>query len=307
MVEGAVADPIGARIGEYDIPVTLSLRRRGVSCLLGLVVSSGLLIACGNRAPSDGETGPDGSTSQPGSVSALPVGGGLDYQLGVAYDPPPGVTTVVRDRTAPPLKGGYTLCYVNAFQSQPGDGKRWDAGLLLEVDGKAVTDPDWPDETLLDTSTTAKRSRIVRTLAPWIAGCAKHGFDAVEFDNLDSYTRSHGALTRAHNVALARELTALAHDEGLAAAQKNIAEHAASLKKQVGFDLAVAEECAANRECDDYTRAYGDQVVDIEYTDHLPESFTSMCRQEGAPRLMILRDRDLLGPKEKGHVHRACP
>jgi hypothetical protein len=276
-----------------------SVRRPGRTALAGAVGLSLLLVgACA------GGGGPAGTsaTQRPG----LPSDTGFDYQLGGAYTPPDGVGVVVRDRSERPMEHGYSICYVNAFQTQPDDEADWDEDLLLHVDGAPVTDPDWPDETLLDTSTDPKRQRIVDVVRPWIRDCAERGYQAVEFDNLDSYTRSESALDLDDNTALASSLVALAHRDGLDAAQKNLAEHALTLKDSAGFDLAIAEECAANGECGDYTRAYGEAMVDIEYTDHLSHSFDQMCGQADRPRVMILRDRDLVTPKSKGYVYRAC-
>jgi hypothetical protein len=264
------------------------------------------------EAPSEGSTAASSGTAEattgadPGRVRPLPAGE-FDYQLGGAYDPARKVDVVVRDRGERPLSRGYSICYINAFQTQPDERDRWDDELLLTVKGKPVTDPDWPDENLLDTSSAETRAGIVKTLTPWIRGCARDGFDAVEFDNLDSYTRSKNALTMRDNAALAEELVKISHESGLAAAQKNLAEHAAALKDSAGFDLAVAEECAAYEECADYTDAYGDAVVDIEYADDLPEPFTELCKQAGTPEAMILRDRDLLTPGDAGYVYRRCP
>lgn len=167
-------------------------------------------------------------------------------------------------------------------------------------------DPDWPDEALLDTSTAAKREGIADRVGPWIEGCADAGFDAVEFDNLDSYTRSGGALTLDDNLTLAAELVDIAHASGLAAGQKNAAEDAARLHESAGFDFAVVEECAAYEECASFTDVYGDHVVDIEYTDELPRPFDEMCADDESPRSMVLRDRDLLTPDVDGHVFETC-
>jgi hypothetical protein len=305
--------------------VILNARRRRfafVSLLAATAASTSLALAgCAGAAPTDGEYRGDGDSATVDATSGtdpaiatrahsglrkLPTDAGFDYQLGGAYTPPKGVSVVGRDRTSNPLKGGYSICYVNAFQTQPGDAELWKSSLLLKVNGKLVKDPDWPDETLLDTSTKAKRQGILKVLKPWIKGCADKGYSAVEFDNLDSYTRSHQALRYKHNAALAEELVKAAHSYNLMAAQKNVAERSADLQRSAGFDMAVAEECAANEECGEYTRTYGSQVVDTEYTDNLPVTFTRMCQQARAPKLMILRDRDLLTPGKKGYVYKAC-
>ncbi len=273
--------------------------------VLGIVGCAG----ASGAASDDGSDSPASITAVSGadsSVSPVPTGTGFDYQLGGAYDAPDGVGVVARDRSAAPLEDGYSICYVNAFQTQPGDTKLWKSSLLLKKNGNPVTDPDWPDEILLDTSTASKRADIVKVLTPWIKGCARSGYAAVEFDNLDSYTRSGKALKYEHNAALAKSLVEVSHESGLAAAQKNVAERSTQLKRSAGFDLVVAEECAANEECAQYSSAYGTQVVDVEYTDNLPTSFSEMCKKHGAPELMILRDRDLLTPDEDGYVYEPC-
>ncbi|MGO1320281.1 MAG: endo alpha-1,4 polygalactosaminidase [Galactobacter sp.] len=275
-------------------------------CLAGVV-------ACSSPGPlSEPEAGHPSAGGDDIPGDALPSDVTFDYQLGGAYPPPRGADVVVRDRTEEPLRTGYSICYVNAFQTQPGDAetpdqKLWEADLLLTKGGEPVADPEWPDEFLLDTSTERQRERIAEIVSGWIHGCSADGFQAVEFDNLDSYTRSGGALTLEDNTALASILTEVAHRDGLAVAQKNLAEHASTLKDAAGFDLAVAEECGANEECGEYTAAYGDQVLDIEYTDNLPSAFEDLCGQEGAPKSMILRDRDLVTPEDDGYVYRTCP
>ncbi|MFD0524047.1 endo alpha-1,4 polygalactosaminidase [Paractinoplanes durhamensis] len=122
-----------------------------------------------------------------------PANGRFDYQLGGAYPPDTNVKIVDRDRTAKPAPGVYSICYVNAFQTQPGENSWWQRHhndlLLREKDGY-VEDEDWPDERLLDISTAAKRTALAGIIGGWFADCAKAGFRAVEPDNLDSYTRS---------------------------------------------------------------------------------------------------------------------
>lgn len=239
-------------------------------------------------------------------VALPPAGATPDYQLGGAYEPADGVGIVGRDRSDPPADGMYSICYVNGFQTQPGELEDWDAELLLQRDGAPVFDPDWPDEALLDTSSADRRDRIAARVGAWIEGCADAGFDAVEFDNLDSYTRSDAALTLEDNLALASALVDSAHDAGLAAGQKNAAEDAPALRDRAGFDFAVVEECGAYEECGSFTEVYGDAVIDIEYTDELPRTFAEMCADEASPASMVLRDRDLLTPDDSRHVFETC-
>jgi hypothetical protein len=107
-----------------------------------------------------------------------------------------GTELVVRDRTEPPVEGVFSVCYVNGFQTQPGE---------LDV---------WPDDVLLDTSTSSRRDAIVKVVSPWIQGCADAGLQAVGVDNLDGFTRSHGALTLEDNLALAPRRTRLVESDG---------------------------------------------------------------------------------------------
>lgn len=252
-----------------------------------------------------------GGLTGAGVVSAAdglpPVGGAPDYQLGATYAPPAPVTIVGRDRTARPAPNTYSICYVNAFQTQPGEQQAWPADVLLrDAQGDPVHDPDWPDEILLDTRTSAQRDAIVQRVGSWISGCADSGFNAVEFDNLDSYSRSGAVLRRADAVAVAHDLVTAAHRAGLSAAQKNAGGDAAEFRRAAGFDFAVAEECAAYDECGSYTAVYGAQVIDVEYTDNLPRPFGDMCADPATPRSVVLRDRGLVAPSSPNYRFELC-
>ncbi|MFK4728301.1 endo alpha-1,4 polygalactosaminidase [Agromyces mediolanus] len=275
-----------------------------------VLVLAGCAAGAGGDDASSGtgsdEASPGAATVVPDGVALPPPGAAPDYQLGGAYDPAEGVGIVARDRSAPPAEGRYSICYVNGFQTQPGELDDWPAELLLQQDGAPVFDPDWPDEALLDHSTPERRSAIAAIVEPWIVGCAEAGYDAVEFDNLDSYTRSGGALRLDDAAELARLLVSAAHDAGLAAGQKNAAEDAALLRERAGFDFAVTEECAAYEECGAYAAVYGEHVIDIEYVDELPEPFAELCATPDAPRSMVLRDRPLGVPGDEGYVFELC-
>jgi hypothetical protein len=232
-----------------------------------------------------------------------PVGTPFDYQLGGAYPAPAGVSAVVRDGSAEPAGRGYDICYVNGFQSQP--GVSWPDDLLLHTrSGELLVDPGWPDEHLFDISTAERRSELATLLAPVVAGCAEAGYEAVEFDNLDSYTRSEGALTLEHAVAFASLLVTGAKVAGLAVAQKNTAELGARGRDEIGFDFAITEECDRYDECDAFRSAYDRRVLDIEYADDLRGGADAVCRRTGGGT--IIRDRDLLPRGEPGYVYRAC-
>lgn len=272
--------------------------RRGFAAVGSAVLSVALLCGCSALAPESGEADAD--------VALPPVAGKPDYQLGGAYPPSDDVMIVGRDRAAEPAQDRYSICYVNGFQTQPGELELWDDDLLVTVDGEPLTDPDWPDEVLVDSSTADKRERILALVSPWIRGCAESGFDAVEFDNLDSFTRSEGVLDVDDNLALATAYVEVAHAAGLAAGQKNAAEFARRLHDEAGFDFAVVEECAAYQECERYRDVYGPAVVDIEYTDDLPRTWAEICADPTTPASVVLRDRDLTVEGDPEHVATHC-
>ncbi|TXS44498.1 endo alpha-1,4 polygalactosaminidase [Streptomyces sp. t39] len=272
--------------------------------LLGVLLL--LTAACTSDPAGNSGGGTDGRGAAPAEVRPPAAGAAFDYQLGGAYPPPDGVRAVARDRTAEPAAGLYNICYVNAFQTQPDEAVDWwrenHPGLLLrDGDGELVVDEDW-DEPLLDISSKANRTALLAVVGPWIDGCADDGYDAVEPDNLDSWTRSDGLLTQDHAIAFARMLSDRAHAKGMAIAQKNTAE-LLTARARTGFDFAVVEECARYDECGEFAAAYDGRVFDVEYTER---DFAAGCRAWGERVSMTLRDLDVLPAGEPGHVHRRC-
>ncbi|WP_380170405.1 endo alpha-1,4 polygalactosaminidase [Kineococcus sp. DHX-1] len=238
-----------------------------------------------------------------------PAGAVADYQLGGAYEPADDVRVVVRDRTAEPAAGLYSVCYVNAFQTQPQETGEWlrdHPDLLLRVDGDVVQDPGWPGEFLLDTTTPDKRAALAEVVGAWIDGCADAGFQAVEADNLDSATRSDGVLTMADAYAYSALLSARAHARGLAYAQKNAAGTTAEQARAAGFDFAVAESCQVYAECGDYTDVHGDRVLEVEYADDGREPFEEACAARGGEVSVVYRDRELLPRGVPGYEFDHC-
>lgn len=199
-----------------------------------------------------------------------PVGTHWDYQIGGVRTAPSSFGIIDRDRNAAPMAGRYNICYVNGFQTQADEKHFWRDSpgrwrLVLKDNGHAVVDSVW-GEWVLDIRTPHKRARLSTIVGRWTDGCAAKGYDAVEFDNLDSFSRSHGLISRADARAYAALLTARAHDDGLAAAQKNWVELGDAGPK-LGFDFAIAEECGRWHECAGYIATYGAEVLDVEYRD----------------------------------------
>ena len=234
-----------------------------------------------------GLLGPVGQASA-ADIVAPPTGTDVDYQLGGNAPVPDNVGIVVRDRTAKPLAGAYSVCYVNGFQTQPNEKRFWRKreNLLLHKDGRIVVDSAW-GEWLLDIGTAKKRDRLATIMGRWIRGCAADGYQAVEFDNLDSFTRSKGMLERADANRFARLLVAAAHDADLAAGQKNRAPWDG---KTVGYDFAMCEEGGQWHECGSYVDHYGDEVLVVEYRRKI---FNRTCSRWGDRLAIVLRDLDL--------------
>lgn len=238
----------------------------------------------------------------------FPAGGRFDYQIGGAYRPPAGVVIVDRDRHAHPVAGRYNICYVNAFQAQPAELAWWRRNhrnlLLHDRAGHEVVDRGW-NEVLLDVGTRAKRRAVAAIVGRWIDGCARRDFQAIEPDNLDSWTRSKRLLTARDAVAFAAMLSRRAHRDGLLIAQKNAAG-LARRRSTTGFDFAIAEECQVYRECSSYTRVYGRAVIEIEYADNGRRAFARACAVRGSRISIELVDRDVLPAGAPGHVRRFC-
>ncbi len=233
------------------------------------------VLVAGPTAAYAGTTGPE----------LPPTGTDWDYQLGGNRPVPDRVGVVVRDRRAAPLGGDvYDVCYVNGLQTQPDEKRFWRDHwrLVLKRHGRPVVDGAW-GEWLLDLRTAAKRRALARIVGGWTDGCADDGFLAVEFDNLDSFTRSHGLLDAADARRYAERLVDRAHDAGLAAAQKNRAQWDG---RAVGYDFAIAEQCAQYDECGDYTAHY-DHVLAVEYRKH---PFRTACRDWSEQVAVVRRD-----------------
>lgn len=242
-------------------------------------------------------------------VTPPPGAAVFDYQIGGAYHPERGVRIVDRDRTESPAPGYYNICYINAFQTQPGERRWWVAHhpnlLLRNGTGGFLADPDWPGEYILNTSTAARRTSIARIVGGWIDGCARKGFDAVEPDNLDSWTRTgvNHRLTRADNLDLATRLARRAHEDGLAIGQKNTVEVSRVGRTQVHFDFAIAEECQVYSECGGYRTYYGSRVYEIEYRR---SAYRAACASRSGKISIILRDLDVTPRGDPQYVYEHC-
>ncbi|MEO9237887.1 MAG: endo alpha-1,4 polygalactosaminidase [Jatrophihabitantaceae bacterium] len=247
-------------------------------------------------------------TARAASVTLPPAAGKFSYQIGGGYPPAAGVTIVDRDHSEPPAAGRYSICYLNAYQAQPDALAWWTAQhprlLLRGKAGAVVIDDEW-DEALFDISSPSRRAELLSVIGGWIDHCAAAGYRAVEADNLDSYTRSDGLLSAANALAFGRALAQRAHHDGLAIGQKNAAELSMQAR-QAGFDFAIAEECQAYSECESYSAVYGNELIEIEYTDQPARLFNAACASRGRSVSVVLRDRNVTPAGDSAHVERWC-
>ena len=222
------------------------------------------------------------------TITLPPTGTDWDNQLGGSRPVPHHVGIVERDRRAHPVAGKYDICYVNGFQTQADEKAFWHRhwSLVLQRQGKPVGDSVW-GEWLLDIRTGRKRAALARIMGRWTDRCAADGYDAVEYDNLDSFSRSHGMITQAQTKAYASLLVGRAHAAGLAAAQKNRAGWNGT---KVGFDFAIAEQCAQYHECGSYVHHYGRHVLAVEYH---ATAFARACRHWSDRIAVVRRDVNL--------------
>ncbi len=274
-----------------------------------VVLAAALLVAgCGSDSGSD-----DGADA----VSPPPANAAFDYQISGDYPLPKGVTVVSRDWFIgePAPDPAYSICYVNAFQTQADEGgtnrpdahSNWPQDLVLNDLGD---DPNWGGEYVIDLSTAARREAAAEWVQQMIDGCAEKGFDAIEFDNLDSWTRFDGTplekrvpFGKPEALAYAKLLAERTHEAGLAAGQKNAADITPAQAKQVGFDFAIAEECSRWDECDRYQKVYGDKVIEIEYRK---KDFDKACATVGPEISVVYRDLQVSKPDAPKYVYDNC-
>lgn len=262
-----------------------------VQFLAGAVLGAAVLVGTACSA----------SAAPTAAFAPPPVKAGFDYQIGGAYAPPSGVRVVSRDHTAQPAVGLYNICYVNAFQAQPNAEGEWGDLLLRDAGGNVVVDGEW-GEALLDLRTADKRQRVAAKVNVWVDGCAAKGFQAIEPDNYDSFTRSQDLLSDSDAQAYIRLLSAHAHEKGLAIAQKNTLE-LAGRRHANGLDFAIAEECGEQDNCGEYTPAFGDHVIVIEYTD---DGLAHACDRWGGSLSIVRRDLDVVPAGSSGYVRKTC-
>jgi endo-alpha-1,4-polygalactosaminidase (GH114 family) len=191
-------------------------------------------------------------------------------------------------------RGGHAVCYLSAGTAE---NFRPDYDKYVQFDrthghsliGKPFSGR-FPNEYWLNLSNNrGQRDFILRQLAARTRKCANAGFDAVEFDNVETYaqpTRVTGWHVSAHtqlifNTALAK----MAHANGLSVGLKNDLGQVPRLEPK--FDFAVNEQCFQYHECTNNPspgyKAFlrdGKPVFQVEYRIP-PSSFCSDANRLG--------------------------
>ncbi|MBR7677677.1 endo alpha-1,4 polygalactosaminidase [Streptomyces daliensis] len=276
--------------------------RRGLATLAAVVaaVAGGVLMP--TAADAVRPAADTARAAAPTSVTLPPTHADFDYQIGGAYTPPDGVEVVSRAHESTPADGLYNICYVNAFQTQPGAEEEWDSDLLLRDDaGEVVYDSEW-GEAVLDLTTKDKRERIAKKVNGWVDECAEKGFQAVEPDNYDTFDRYADYLTPEQAKSLLGLIADHAHERNLAVAQKNTVELSAD-RESVGLDFAIAEECGKWTECDGYVEEFGDHVIVIEYS---AEGLATACEGWSDRLSIVRRDKDVRPIGHADYLRETC-
>jgi hypothetical protein len=190
----------------------------------------------------------------------------------------PASTVAALHRSMP---GRGVVCYIDA-----GTWENWrpDAGKFPKY-LLGLEDGGWPGERWLNIARfQGTLSAIMRAR---VAMCRSKGFNAVDFDNVDSYTNDTGfPLTAANQLAYDVFLANTAHRLGLSVALKNDIEQIPELLPY--FDFAIDEQCFEYADCltSQNSGEYGlnefvtegKAVFDIEYHRKLSQFCSAAAR-----------------------------
>lgn len=199
-------------------------------------------------------------------------------------------TTTAQQVAALHAQGKKVIAYISAGTIED---DRPDINLLpKEVIGQVY--PEWPKERWLDIRQREK-------LRPWLNSridrIISKGFDAIEPDNLDSYSNETGFDISINDTKLYCDfLIKLAHDKGLGIGQKNVPELSAEYSKK--FDWVLTED-AFDQKWENDVKPYITQnkpVFAVEYTDNMSQSAfqNNVCpKAQNLKYSAILKKRDL--------------
>jgi len=153
-------------------------------------------------------------------------------------------------------RGGHAICYLSAgtaenfrpdYQKYVQFNRTHDHSLI----GKPFSSR-FPNEYWLNINNNrGQRDFILKQMAERTRKCANGGFDAVEYDNVETYaqpTRVTGWHVKARTqLTFNRALARIAHSNGLAVGLKNDLGQVPRLEPD--FDFAINEQCFQYHEC----------------------------------------------------------
>ena len=156
------------------------------------------------------------------------------------------------------VKGIRAVCYLSAgsWEKWRPDAKKFPASVLGRSNG-------WPGERWLDIRKLSVLAPIMRAR---VRMCARKGFDAVEWDNVDGYENATGfPLTGAEQLRYNVFLANAARRRGMSVLLKNDLDQIPKLLRY--FDGALNEQCFQYHECRALRRFVqaGKPVFNVEY------------------------------------------
>jgi hypothetical protein len=174
-------------------------------------------------------------------------------------------------------RGGHAVCYLSAgtaerFRPDYDAYVRFDRTHDHRLIGKPFSGR-FPNEYWLNINNgRGQRDFVLRRMAARTRECANAGFDAVEYDNVETYAQP-ARVTGWHVSARSqlifnRALARIAHENGLAVGLKNDLGQVPRLEPE--FDFAVNEQCFQYHEC----------------TNNPPPGYRSFLR-DGKPVLQV--------------------
>jgi hypothetical protein len=192
-------------------------------------------------------------------------------------------------------QGRKVVCYISVGSYE--DWRPDAADFPESVLGKDYQ--GWPGEKWLDI-------RQINLLAPMMRArldlCKSKGFDAVEPDNMDSYTNDTGfPLTYDDQLTYNLWLATEAHQRGLSIGLKNNPDQVDDLLAE--YDWALTESCFEQGWCEEMLPfiQVGKAVFAAEYTD------TAITLDEFCPQAKTLQISAILKDRELTAWRESCP
>jgi hypothetical protein len=273
----------------------LSMRRATLSFLvMGLVVlasPSSAAVHTGAGASRPGRAALPGPVACPGCYHPAlntswqwQLSGKVDTSLAVQMFDIDGFEATKALVSAIHAKPAKVVCYISAgsWENWRPDASKFPASVKGASNG-------WPGERWLDIRRLSVLGPLMRAR---IGMCARKGFDAIEFDNVDGYTNNTGfPLTATQQLRYDIFLANQAHKVGLSAVLKNDLDQVKQLLRY--FDFALNEQCFQYSECAKLKPfvAAGKAVFGVEYK--LIRS--QFCSKANALNFNFLRKRLALG------------